>query len=1125
MRYLSGVVLVAIFVSTGIAGAVEMRTWTAASGGFTVEAELVELKAGDVVRLKTKDGREIEVPLALLSTADHAFVRPAAIAPTLTPPEKPSVQLARAMKAADRCRLPDEAIVVFKVFFDDPQSAPAEKAYAAGRLAELKDAAAKKLVRVNKKWVAQAEADAVRKKADELMRQGMELLKLDQEDGFKRKFTEAATLEPEEIRAEFLMALIYTFGRQGGKALPIFQKCLVRDPENVAVLNNVAMLAAAKREYATALSAWRRALEFGPDQRVVHNIGRFLEQSSETRSTIPKTILDGLSLPYAELTASGKFEETEEKIGWLLMLIEESDLDIALADDKNESNGEQKSPAPEPNDDGTVVGSGTGFVVHPGYVITNAHVAIDDATFEIQTLDGTRHKATRVAADKELDLALLKCEPLKAPPLVLHDAIVPRGTDVMLFGYPEMLVLGTSLKATRGSISSLPDAQAGSKYLYDAVSNPGNSGGPLCDAGANVVAVHSTGYNTASRYAGGVPSTRALEFVKKSLPEFQSTAPSAAKFEWPKVDERASAATMLIWVRKKNAAVSKVAAGGDVIELPFCLFCGGVGKVKCDRVGCTAGYLITRQGKLTCPACDGTPIYDCTVCAGIGIDARLASVQRAAAAIAVAKAAASSSTTSSTASSSTPNPSTTASAGTSRPAARGVSSSPASGTIVGPSLLPGRPVPAEATGNPVDLLAKVNPNQQYSPGSWKREGTAIVGGKTHWSRLSIPYIPPAEYDIVVEFQYLSGPTRPCFQMGLVSSAGRQMNVGTDPGMLGISVSRGAWTTDPVSGVDFTNPTKIRYMVRRNEVVVLINGVRFFHRTIDPAQISVTSGNDFNGDDLKRLFFGSQHSGSEWRITAMTLFPVAGGSSGNAATSTSPPPATGSTPGSSTSGSATPATVTSGTAISGTVGIGPSQRSTAENPVTPRFKTAAPPFAAGRPVDLLANTDPDQMYSPGRWKRERNAIVGGGTSTARFAVPYDLPSEYDLVLDVQELNRTSGSLSGLYVGLVSSTGNQFTMIVDDGYVGISAARGAAWTGSHVPDLRLGNPSQIRFLLRTSEVVVLVNGARMLHRTIDPDTVAPLRHFAMSGDDVKRLSIGSMGEATDWRITGMTLIPVK
>ena len=761
MRHLRAVVLLLTLIAPPAAAA-EMRTWTAAAGGFTIEAELVELRAGDMVRLRTRDGRTIDVPLGQLSAADQAVVRPAPPAVSTVMPVKPSVGLSRALKAADRCRLPDEAIVVLRVCHDDPQTAPEERAYVAGRLAELKGLSARKMVRLNKSWVTAEEADIVRKKADNVMRQGLQLLKIKQVDAFQRKFNEAATLEPEQIRAEFLMGLIYTLGRDEARALPVYQKCLARDPENIAVLNNVALLAVAKGDFNTALSNWRRALEFQPDQRVVHNVGRFLEQCARANIKLPKNVADGLALPYAELTASGKFETTSKEVGWLLMLIEESDLEIALDDDK-EKKPESKSPAPEPNDDGTVVGSGSGFVIHPGYVLTNAHVAIDDGAFEIQAPDGTRHKATRVAADEELDLALLKCEPLTAPALVLNDAVVPRGTDVMLFGYPEMLVLGTSLKATRGSISSLPDptgslpseqgtsSKVNSKYLYDAVSNSGNSGGPLCDAGANVVAVHSTGVNTASRYAGGVPSTQALEFVKKNLPEFRPSAPSAAKLEWPQVDERASASTMLIWIRQKDAKPETASVGGDVIELSYCLFCGGRGS-------------------------------GCRICKGSGIDVELASVQRALAAANAAKAAANS-----------PAPSTPMPGGTSpRPP------NPPSTSTATPATQPtfsGEPPPL-AAGRPIDLMAGLNPNQQYSLGNWQRRGNSIVGGVVDHARFAVGQPPPAEYDVELELREVKRASEGSTQLwvGLISSTGRPFNL-----ILAIRISARRWTSGPGRG--------------------------------------------------------------------------------------------------------------------------------------------------------------------------------------------------------------------------------------------------------------------------------------------------------------------------------------
>jgi S1-C subfamily serine protease len=592
----------------------EVRTWKAAAGAFTADAEFVELKPGDVVRLRTKDGRELNVPLAQLSAADQTYVRARA---TNSP-------LSKARRAADLCRFPDDAIVVWKVFHDDPQTVAEDRAVAAAKIAELKDLAAQKMVRLNKKWVTAAEADVVRKKADELMRQGVELIKLGQENAFRRKFAEAAALEPETIRADFLTGLIFTLLRQSDKALPCYQKCLLIDPDNVAALNNVALTSAAKGDWGAAAAAWRKALTLQPDQRVVHNVGRFLEQSLRANVSGSQSARDGLALAYAELVASGKFEATDETVGWLLLLIEQSDLDLHFGKEGNEEN--RPSPKPPATEDGPVVGGGTGFVVHPGYVLTNAHVAAADGTFEVQLPDGRLLRAERTAVDEQADLALLKVDELTAPPLRLAPYAVARGTDVMLLGYPEMFTLGASLKAMRGSISSIPDPNFKNRYLYDAVTNSGNSGGPVCDDKANVVAVHAVGINTAGRYGGGIPSAEVLAFVRRSLPDFKPAEPYDQKLDWPQVDERVSPSTLLIWVRKKNGK-TLTAMGADVIEVPICLFCGGARLVACRS--CRSGTIVRDGQPTVCQLCGGDGKVNCGVCNGAGVDVKLASVKAA----------------------------------------------------------------------------------------------------------------------------------------------------------------------------------------------------------------------------------------------------------------------------------------------------------------------------------------------------------------------------------------------------------------------------------------------------------------------------------------------------------------
>ena len=70
--------LLSLLIIVGLAAPAlraEFRTWTAATGGYTTEAELIELKDGTLVRLRMKNGTEWDFPLDKLSSADQEYVR------------------------------------------------------------------------------------------------------------------------------------------------------------------------------------------------------------------------------------------------------------------------------------------------------------------------------------------------------------------------------------------------------------------------------------------------------------------------------------------------------------------------------------------------------------------------------------------------------------------------------------------------------------------------------------------------------------------------------------------------------------------------------------------------------------------------------------------------------------------------------------------------------------------------------------------------------------------------------------------------------------------------------------------------------------------------------------------
>ena len=128
--------------------------------------------------------------------------------------------------------------------------------------------------------------------------------------------------------------------------------------------------------------------------------------------------------------------------------------------------------------------SGSGFVIAPDRVVTNAHVVagVDQPVVEVpggQTLDGRV-----VYFDPEDDLAVIAVDGLTAPVLALSGSLAP-GSDAIVDGYPyggpftsnpaEVLAVSDErIMDIYGQNSSIREV-----YTVAADIQPGNSGGPL----------------------------------------------------------------------------------------------------------------------------------------------------------------------------------------------------------------------------------------------------------------------------------------------------------------------------------------------------------------------------------------------------------------------------------------------------------------------------------------------------------------------------------------------------------------------------------------------------------------------------------------------------------------------
>lgn len=137
---------------------------------------------------------------------------------------------------------------------------------------------------------------------------------------------------------------------------------------------------------------------------------------------------------------------------------------------------------------------GTGFVVGPGLILTNRHVvagALANQTRPIVTFsDGKTATVDIENVSDHTDLALLVCKEThckEAPALPMRSPTdMKTGETVFAFGNP----IGLDLTLSRGILSHRSRKIAGIVFLQtDLAVNPGNSGGPLLDAGGRVVGV------------------------------------------------------------------------------------------------------------------------------------------------------------------------------------------------------------------------------------------------------------------------------------------------------------------------------------------------------------------------------------------------------------------------------------------------------------------------------------------------------------------------------------------------------------------------------------------------------------------------------------------------------------
>jgi S1-C subfamily serine protease len=137
---------------------------------------------------------------------------------------------------------------------------------------------------------------------------------------------------------------------------------------------------------------------------------------------------------------------------------------------------------------------GTGFVVGPQHVMSNAHVVAGSDTVTVESA-GQTYDAVVVSYDPSADISMLFVPNLPAQPLKFAPEAAVTGTDALVLGYPG----GGDFAATPARVREIIELNGPDIYRTTTVNREvytirgtvrqGNSGGPLISSNGDVLGV------------------------------------------------------------------------------------------------------------------------------------------------------------------------------------------------------------------------------------------------------------------------------------------------------------------------------------------------------------------------------------------------------------------------------------------------------------------------------------------------------------------------------------------------------------------------------------------------------------------------------------------------------------
>jgi hypothetical protein len=246
-----------------------------------------------------------------------------------TTPAIASIRTAQALdQAANRRRRATEAHALYKQFLADPQIPDSEKEIAQKRLSFWADYAAKNLIRMGDKWAPPDEYVRVKKDVNEQIQRALEMLSTEHAKAIAL-LQKASRADPDAVQPHFVLGLARALVERDYRAAkPHFRRCDACEPENFAVLNNLALATALAGDDTGAIVLFRRALKAAPNSPAVfHNLTIASEHSLRKTWTVTLAATTAYKKLVDDLRAQGVVDSTGAR-GWLYMFPAAGEFDL-----------------------------------------------------------------------------------------------------------------------------------------------------------------------------------------------------------------------------------------------------------------------------------------------------------------------------------------------------------------------------------------------------------------------------------------------------------------------------------------------------------------------------------------------------------------------------------------------------------------------------------------------------------------------------------------------------------------------------------------------------------------------------------------------------------------------------